>query len=328
MRDQLQPKLIEQALKHATRGRYVDAARTFEQSTASAADVDEGGAELAYALYRLALLYLAERDFPSAIQRIETAKRFPNLPRQLNSLFQERIDVIQREPDQEVREFDKAIAGRFESGPSHVVLRDEFLKRYTLEQAKREANVTAIEGVSAVGVYRWAGDSNRNDKLSQLIRNLKRGEQGMPALFGRILADHVQATNTCMEWIQELDYMVPIPAADRRTAERGADIVLLMGKHLSYRLKIPLRAEFLKRSENPERSRDVVKATLATQYSFNSTKERDVEGRVVLLLDDVMTRGHTAEICATLLKEHGCAKVFLLVLARAESTLQSDRYSQ
>lgn len=326
--DKLQAGLVEQAIELATKGRFVEAATKFEQSGKNAAELKTGSTALAYAFYRLALHYMAEYELQRAIQRLEIAKRFPNLPRHLTSLFQERIAIIQRDPIDEVRKFDAAIAERFESGPKKVTLRDEFLQRYTLDQPKRKSDVAAIEGVSSIGVYRWAGDINRNHRWSQLIREFKQGDERMPALFGRILAEHVRTNDLCMEWFQEVDYIVPVPASPRRMAERGSNIVVKMGEHLSSRLKIPLRTDFLRRSENSDRSRDVGKAALASQYSFNRNSGTAVEDRVVLLLDDVMTRGHTAEICASRLREHGCKKVFLLVLALAESTLQSGRHSQ
>ena len=47
-----------------------------------------------------------------------------------------------------------------------------------------------------------------------------------------------------------------------------------------------------------------------------------------LLLDDVMNRGHTTGVCALRLRECGCERVIVLVLALAESSLQSSRHAQ
>ena len=323
----MQAGLLEQAIEQAEQGDYLGSAAAFEQSGVMAGEHVSGATDLAYAFYRRALCRLVDLDVRGAIRDLDTARRFPNLPKRLRSLLQERVTAIQREPMAELRQFDSAIADRFERRASEVDLRGEFLGKYGLSQANRVQAVEGVDGISAVGVYRWAGDINRNERWSRLIREFKRGEEGLPALFGRILAEHVRAMSTCREWVRTVDCIVPVPAAVGRTAQRGADVVATTGEHLGTRLGIPVRTDFLRRKANAERSRDVGKAALAAQYSFNPKKEQEIEGRTVLLLDDVMTRGYTAHACASRLKEHGCAKVFLLVLALAESTLQSSRHS-
>lgn len=319
-------RAVEQAVELAQQGRYLEAAAAFEQSSANPADQATEAAVLAISFYRRALSCRIDSDVTGALQNLERAMQFPCLPLPLRSLFQERATALQRKPDKEFREFETAVANRFEMAPSEVDLRFEFLRKYRLNQANRKWSVDGIDGIAAVGVYRWTGDINRNERWSRLIREFKRGEKGLPAFFGRILAEHVRTTPICREWMREVDYIVPVPASDRRTAERGADIVARTGEHLSTRLGVPIRTDFLRRKANSERSRDVGKTALAAQYTFNLKKAQEVEGRVVLLLDDVMTRGNTASACVSRLKENACARVFLLVLALAESSLQSSRH--
>ena len=220
------------------------------------------------------------------------------------------------------------MAGRFDRRASEVDLREKFLARYGLSRASRAPSVAEIDEISSVGVYRWAGDTHRNEQWSQLIRRFKSGEATLPALFARILAEHVRATPMCKAWVREVDYIVPVPAAARRTATRGINIVVKMSEHVGFRLGVPVRADILKRKDDSERSRFLSKSALASQYSFNEKKAADIQGRVVLLLDDVMNRGYTAGVCASRLKEFGCRSVVLLVLALAESSLQSTRHAK
>jgi predicted amidophosphoribosyltransferase len=52
--------------------------------------------------------------------------------------------------------------------------------------------------------------------------------------------------------------------------------------------------------------------------AFRVKKPRAVDGRRVLLIDDVMTTGATAAACALALKRAGAKSVVLLALARVD----------
>ena len=328
LKAQWRDKLLDEAVRLAREGHHLDAAETFDRSGALPGQEAKHADDLAYAFYRRALTHQSDLDESGAIGDLQTALRCPGLPRRLRSLIHTRLTVIQKGAGAEVRKFDAAIAGRFERPPSEVELRGRFLQRFSLNQAMRSRTVEGIDEVSAIGVYRWAGDTHRNEQWSRLIREFKQGDPVLPGFFGRILAEHVRATPMCQAWTRKVDYIVPVPAGGRRKAERGFDIVARTGEHLGSRLGIPIRTDFLKREDSSVRSRFVGKAELAGQYSSADRKAEEVRGRTVLLLDDVMNRGHTTGVCALRLRESGCESVVLLVLALAESSLQSSRHAQ
>ena len=324
---QLKAKLIEEAVELARRGQHLDATARFDQSKVQPGEQSGRGRDLAYSYYRRALYHQKDQDDSRAVSDLEKARQFSGVPTQLRVLIQQRLTAINTGAHPETSKFDKAIAGRFDRLSSAVDLRGEFLKKYRLSQANRLRTVDGIDEISSVGVYRWAGDRSRNEQWSQLIRQFKNGDPALPGFFGRILAEHVRATPMCGAWLGEVDYIVPVPAAAARTAERGIDVVVRTGEHLSSRLRIPMRTDFLKRQENAERSRSVSKTELTSQYRFNEKNSEEIRGRSVMLLDDVMNRGHTTGVCASLLREFGCARVVLLVLAQSESSLQSSRHA-
>ena len=324
---QLKAKLLEEAVELARRGQHLEATARFDQSRVRPGEQSEQGSDLAYSYYRRALCHQKDQDEFRAIADLEKARQFPGISTPLRLLIQQRLTAIQSGAHADTLKFDEAIAGRFERPPSAVDLRGEFLKKYRLSQANRLRTVDGIDEISSVGVYRWAGDRSRNEQWSQLIRQFKDGKPALPGFFGRILAEHVRATPMCGAWLGEVDYIVPVPAAAARSAERGIDIVVRTGEHVSSRLKIPMRSDFLKRQESAERSRSVSKTELTSQFRFNEKNAEEIRGRTVLLLDDVMNRGHTAGVCASLLREFGCARVMLLVLAQSESSLQSSRHA-
>ena len=197
LKAQLTAKLLEEATKSARQGHYLDATAKFGQSGARPGEQLLHASYLAYAFYRRALTHQSELDETRAIEDLETARQFPGLSRPLRSLIQQRLTTIQKEPDIEIRRFDRALAEQFDRTPTDVELRGEFLRRFGLSQAKRNRSVEGIDEISSIGVYRWVGDTNRNEQWSQLIRKFKKGESGLPGFFGRILAEHVRAVRQC-----------------------------------------------------------------------------------------------------------------------------------
>ena len=155
---QLEARLLGDAVELARRGDYLESATRFAQSGVLPGDQVQHASELAFAFYRSALSHQSDLAVPRAIGNLETARQFPNLPRPLWSLIQQRLTAIQKEPDAEHRKFEEAVAGRFDSRASEVDLRGEFLNRYGFSRASRTPGVAEIDGISSVGVYRWAGE--------------------------------------------------------------------------------------------------------------------------------------------------------------------------
>jgi ComF family protein len=71
---------------------------------------------------------------------------------------------------------------------------------------------------------------------------------------------------------------------------------------------------------NSARRRNVTQA-------FRCHRPRAVEGRSILLVDDVMTTGSTAAACAQALKRAGAKRVSLLTVARADRRLPGRRFA-
>ena len=326
--DLIQKSRLDEAIALAKQGQYVDSANKFSQCSVSLGQQVSNSDDLAYAFYRRALLRQSMQNIWEAIEDLERAREFPGLHRPLRLLIQERLTALQKPKQEDIRIFDQAIIKQFGRNSSDIDLQAEFFCRFGLRQAHHMPKIVGIDEISAIGVYRWMGDTNRNEQWSQLIRKFKQGDNALTAFFARILAEHMRATPPCIAWLSEIDYIVPVPAAAVRTADRGMDILAETGQHLGQRLAIPLRPDFLNRVANPERSRFVSRTALELQYSFDQKKAPTIQGRTILLLDDVMNRGYTASVCTSLLKKFGCSKVVLLVLAQAESALKSDRYLQ
>ena len=115
------------------------------------------------------------------------------------------------------------------------------------------------------------------------------------------------------------DLIMPVPLHRKKLSSRGFNQAVLLGEVLSQRLKIPLDRRNLRRIRWTEPQvnlaagdrRENVRGAFAVQDSDLVT------GRRVLLVDDVLTTGSTAEECGRVLKVSGAADVTVITVARA-----------
>jgi ComF family protein len=116
---------------------------------------------------------------------------------------------------------------------------------------------------------------------------------------------------------ERMDVIVPVPMHWRRKWSRGFNQSELLAREVSRRTGVPLAPALRRAKTTPpqaglsdhERRRNVTGAFRSTQA---------LEGRHVLLVDDVMTTGATVSACAAVLKRCGAARVTVLTLARTD----------
>jgi len=118
---------------------------------------------------------------------------------------------------------------------------------------------------------------------------------------------------------EPFDAIVPVPLHWRRQWQRGFNQSDLLARGLSRRLGVPL-LKALRRTRatgvqaglrNTGRCRNVAAA-------FRCPRPRQVGGKRILLIDDVMTTGSTGAASALALKRAGAGRVALLTVARVD----------
>lgn len=112
------------------------------------------------------------------------------------------------------------------------------------------------------------------------------------------------------------DCIVPVPASSRA---RGYNVPQRLAKPLAEALGVPLLPHALRRTRRKKRqaglSLDERMANVAGVFAADPAQ---VEGRRVLLVDDVITTGATAAACAQALLAAGAESVFAMALATVE----------
>lgn len=150
--------------------------------------------------------------------------------------------------------------------------------------------------------------------VDQLVRRLKFGAQlPLAAAFAEVLLGCLPAALA-----EGCDLVIPVPLSDERLAARGFNQALEIARPLARALGRPLAGQAC------VRVRDTApQSTLATEErqgnmrgAFAVRDRAAVSGKRILLIDDVMTTGHTLESLAACLKRHGAARVVNGVFAR------------
>lgn len=112
--------------------------------------------------------------------------------------------------------------------------------------------------------------------------------------------------------------VVPVPLHPRRRRERGYDQALLLGRVLARHFGCRLAGGALvrKRYTSQQALLPLNRRWDNVRNAFAVADPRRVEGRSLLLVDDVLTTGMTADECARALMRAGAARVQVLALAR------------
>lgn len=118
----------------------------------------------------------------------------------------------------------------------------------------------------------------------------------------------------------EADIVVPVPLHRARERSRGYNQAAELAKHLSAALQLPYEARATRRTRDTAplartMHRDERRAIVAGAFGAD---RRRVEGRRVLLVDDVVTTGATLDACASALREAGASSVRCVTWARAD----------
>ena len=112
--------------------------------------------------------------------------------------------------------------------------------------------------------------------------------------------------------------LVPVPLHRTRLWQRGFNQSALVARELSRRLKVPADNLALRRSRRtpPLKGMSPIQRRKTVAGAFEVRNKAAVAGKTVILIDDVLTTGSTAEACARTLQRAGAARVELITWAR------------
>ena len=162
-----------------------------------------------------------------------------------------------------------------------------------------------IDGVRAP--YRMEG------AIREAVHALKyQNVRAVACTLGQLLADFIADT------APPADVLVPVPLHPRRERSRGYNQSLLLARSTGKALGLPVEGNALRRlCPTPSQARSAREeerwANVAGAFEAEAAL---VQGRRVLLIDDVCTTGATLEACSVALKQAGATSVWGIILGR------------
>ena len=127
----------------------------------------------------------------------------------------------------------------------------------------------------------------------------------------------------CGEFLEncDADLILPVPLHPKRLRWRGFNQALLLARQLSRAYGIATDPLVLRRIKEtpPQTQLNEEERRRNVRDAFALAPGRSLEGKKILLVDDVYTSGATVNECSRTLKKSGVERVFVVTLARAIS---------
>ena len=136
-------------------------------------------------------------------------------------------------------------------------------------------------------------------------------------------ADNTVANTCCkmlvlrhMNIFAQADYIVPVPSHWSRILKRGYNPADIISIELSKISKIPV-LKLLKRIRKTEyqKGKSIQERFENVDNAFVYAGKKNVSGKSIILVDDVMTTGATLHECSKALKTHSRGKIFCITIA-------------
>ncbi len=157
----------------------------------------------------------------------------------------------------------------------------------------------------------------KDKELQHIIHSLKYGNKFLTGKFlGSVLSKHLK--EKINGW--EIDYIIPVPLHHLKKAERGYNQSYYIAKGLGKSLTIPVTENFLKRKKytQSQTTMNLNERQANIEGAFKIKRNLNLEGKNILLLDDVITTGSTILECGKVLLKANANKVYAVSVAIAD----------
>ncbi len=154
----------------------------------------------------------------------------------------------------------------------------------------------------------WLG--SYESTIKSLIYSMKyQRNRGYGRELGLLLADSIS-------YLPKETLVVSAPTAPKRIRQRGFDQAELIAKQVAGVHKLDYKPLLYRATQVDQIGKNRLQRYQQMRGSIKVLKPGQIQGRSILLIDDVLTTGATLEAAARVLRESGAAHVDAAVVAR------------
>lgn len=156
------------------------------------------------------------------------------------------------------------------------------------------------------------------NEVKKLISGLKYNNK---PYLSRTLSNYLANLYKELGW--KADLIIPVPLSENRKKWRGYNQAELLADGLSDLINVPINTETLVKIKDTESQATLTLAERRKNLraSFKVIDKYAVRGKKILLIDDVMTTGSTANACTNALKKAHADRVMVLTIAHGKQEI-------
>lgn len=144
------------------------------------------------------------------------------------------------------------------------------------------------------------------------------GNTKLGSFLGRWMASELRASG----FFEGIDFVLPVPLHSRKLRKRGYNQSEMLADGVSAVCGIPVLKDLLKKVQDTQTQthKGVYDRWANVEKAFECTSPQALEGKHILLVDDVMTTGATLVACADALGQVPGLKISILTFAWARES--------
>ena len=135
----------------------------------------------------------------------------------------------------------------------------------------------------------------------------------------RTFAEAILNNKENIKFIEQYDYLIPVPIHKKRKKQRGYNQSELIARVISDEVrKINMQINIIKKDKNivPQSTLNQREREKNIKNVYKIVNKEKVKNKKILLLDDIYTTGSTVNECGRILIEGGCKEVGIITISK------------